>query len=101
MFPFQIMIHSTSTHPKKTMPDPQIQARLDRLRLKEAIAEFNDPKDFLLEASKILRELGTGTKHRAANLAEKDPRLDQWAERDIRYANAIADMIDSMNDESN
>ena len=83
------------------MPDPQIQFRLDRLRLKEAIAEFNDPEAFLLEASEILRELGNGTKHRAANLAEKDPLLEMWAERDIRYADAIVEMIDSVNDETN
>ena len=55
------------------MPDPQIQSRLDRLRLKESIAQFNDPEAFLLEASEILRELGNSTKH--AKLAEKDPFL--------------------------
>jgi len=100
MIPFQVMTyHPSPTHPRKTMPDPQIQSRLDRLRLKESIAQFNDPEAFLLEASEILRELGNSTKH--AKLAEKDPFLKQLANRDIRYANAIAEMIDTVNDESN
>jgi len=100
MFPFQIM-HSTPSKPTKIMPDPQIQARLYRLRLKESIARYNDPEAFLLDVAEILNDLGINTKHRAAKLAEKDPILEQWAERDIRYANAIAEMIDSVNDESN
>jgi len=81
------------------MRNPQIQTRLYRLQLKETIARYGDPEAFLLEVSEILRELGNGTKH--ANLAEKDPLLKQLANRDIRYADAIADMIDSVNDESN
>ena len=93
------MTHLNPTHPTKTMPDPQIQARLGRLRLKETIARYSDPEAFLLEVSEILRELGDGTKH--AKLAEKDPFLNQLANRDLRYSAAIAEMIDSVNDESN
>jgi len=101
MFPFQIMIHKNPAHPTKTMPDPQIQARLFRLQLKETIARYGDPEAFLLDVAKILNDLGIDAKCRAANLAEKDPLLEQWAERDLRYSDAIADMIDSVNDESN
>ena len=83
------------------MPDPQIQARLFRLQLKETIARYGDPEAFLLDVAEILNDLGIDTKHRAAKLAEKDPLLEQLANRDIRYSNAIAEMIDIVNDESN
>jgi len=83
------------------MRNPQIQARLDRLQLKETIARYNDPEAFLSDVAETLNDLGADTKRRAAKLAEKNPLLEQWAERDLRYADAIADMIDSVNDESN
>ena len=86
--------------PTTTMPDPQIQVRLDHLRLKESIAQYGDPAAFLSDVSNILRELGNDTKHRAANLAEKDPLLEMWAERDLHYSDAIVEMIDSVNDEN-
>ena len=82
------------------MPDPFIQARLDLLQLKEFIARYGDPEAFLSDVSEILKELGTDTKHRAANLAEKDPLLEMWAERDLHYSDAIVEMIDSVNDEN-
>ena len=88
------MTHSTSTHPKKTMRDPQIQSRLYRLRLKESIARYGDPKSFLLDVAEILNELG------AAKLAETDPLIEQRAERDIRYSTAIAEMLDDMDSEN-
>ena len=66
----------------------------DRNQLKELIARRDDPEAFLSDVSEILKELGTDTKHRNANLTEKDALLEQWANRDLRCSEAIVQMLD-------
>ena len=83
------------------MPNPQIQVHADLIQLKSIISRAYSPEDFLSDVAKILNDLGIDAKCRAANLAEKDPILEQQAERDLCYSDAIAEMIDSINDESN
>lgn len=70
------------------------QLSSDRNQLKELIARFDDPEAFLSEVSDILKEMGLDTKHRAANLTEKDALLERWANRDLRCSEAIGQMLD-------
>ena len=83
------------------MPNPKIQVHADLIQLKSIISRCYSPEDFLADVAEIFSDLSADTKRRAAKLAEKDPLLEQWAERSDRYSTAIADMIDSVNDESN
>ena len=75
---------------------PQPQPSPDRTQLKELIARCNDPEAFLSDVADILQEMGVDTKHRVANLVEKDPLLAQWANRDLCYSEAILQMLDDI-----